>query len=268
MFSSSARRGFSLIELLVVIAICAVLMALILAAVQRARESAKRTECMNKMRQQALAVLNYESATGTLPPGAVHGPFAPLGIPDGVGHGMWVFLLPYLEQVPVANRYRLDRAYDSPENQPAATARLIVLMCPNGDPTRVEEWETGRYGGVADYVPIDVNPFLADIGVIDPVSCFESALPAGKLIKLTDVTDGTSNTLLLAEASGRLGVAWSSPLSPTGLRQVFGGSKGFHLNGSPACLVDGSARFVSNSTSLRILGRLSTRAGGEIIGDW
>src|SRR5262245_60511913 len=81
--------GFTLIELLVAVAIVAVLMALILSAVQRVREAAKRTECLNKIRQQGLAVLNYESATGHLPPGTVQGPFPPLGVPGGAGHGMW-----------------------------------------------------------------------------------------------------------------------------------------------------------------------------------
>jgi prepilin-type N-terminal cleavage/methylation domain-containing protein len=266
--SSLRRRGFTLVELLVVIAIIAVLIGLTLAAVQKAREAARRTECMNKLRQQGLAVLNYESAAGHLPPGAVQGPFPQFGIPDGAGHGMWVFLLPHLEQAPVANRYRLDRSYDHSDNQPAARSRLVVLMCPNSDPGRIEEWESGRSGGVADYVPIEVNPFLADIGLIDPVGNFDSALPANKLVKLMDITDGTSNTILLAESAGRPGVAWSSPLSPAGLRQVFGGSGGFHRNGSPACLADGSVKFVRDSTDLRVLGALCTRAGGEVIGDW
>jgi prepilin-type N-terminal cleavage/methylation domain-containing protein len=268
MSASPLRRAFTLIELLVVIAIIAVLIGLTLAAVQKSREAARRTECLNKLRQQGLAVLNYESATGFLPPGAVQGPFPPFNIPDGVGHGMWVFLLPHLEQVPVASRYRLDRPFDSAENQPAATARLVVLVCPNGDPNRIEEWEGGRYGGVADYVPLDVNPFLADIGLIAPVANFESALPANKLVKITDITDGTSNTILLAEAGGRPGMAWSSPLSPAGLRQVFGGSGGFHRNGSPACMADGAVKFFPDSTPIRVLGALSTRAGGEVVGDW
>lgn len=262
------RAAFTLIELLVVIAIIGVLIALTLSAVQKTREAAKRTECMNKLRQQGLAVLNYESATGHLPPGAVQGPFQPFNIPDGAGHGMWVFLLPHLEQAPVASRYRLDRSYDHPDNQPAAAARLAVLVCPNADPGRVEEWEGGLTGGVADYVPLDVNPFLADIGLIDPVANFESALPANKLAKLTDITDGASNTILLAEAGGRPGMAWASPLSPCGLRQVFAGSGGFHRNGTPVCLADGSCRFASSSTDIRVLGALATRAGGEVIGDW
>src|SRR5262245_29298813 len=207
----SPRRGFTLIELLVVIAIVAVLTGLILAAVQRVREAAKRAECLNRLKNQGLAVLHYESAHGHLPPGAVWGPFPRLGVPDGAGHGLWAFVLPYLEQAPVAARYRFDLSYDHPGNQPAATARIAVLMCPSLDPGRVEAWEPPRFGGVADYVPLDVNPFLADIGLIDPVANFAGPLPANRTVRLVEVTDGTSNTILLAEATGRPGVAWSSP---------------------------------------------------------
>jgi prepilin-type N-terminal cleavage/methylation domain-containing protein len=266
--SPDSRRAFTLIELLVVIAIIAVLIGLTLAAVQRVRDAAARTDCLNRLRQQALAVLNTESTHGHLPPGAVQGPFPQLGVPDGAGHGMWAFLLSHLEQAPVANRYRLTLPFDHADNQPAATARIAVLMCPNADPGRVEEWEAGRFGGVADYVPIEVNPFLADLGMIDAVDCFESALPANRLVRLAEITDGTSNTLLLAEATGRPGVAWSSPLSPTGLRQVFGGPNGFHRGGTNACLADGSARFIPGSTDIRVLGRLATRSGGEVVGNW
>jgi prepilin-type N-terminal cleavage/methylation domain-containing protein len=262
------HRGFSLIELIVVLAIIGVLSGLVLGAVQRAREAARRVDCMNQLRQQGISVLNFESITGRLPPGAVRGPFPRLGVPDGVGHGMWVFLLPYLDYATVAKQYHLDKTFDHPDNQPGATARLRVLVCPNAPMGRIEEWDPPLYGGVADYVPLEVNPFLADLALIDPVSNFESALPANKLIKLSDITDGTANTILLAEASGRPGVAWSSPLSPAGLRQVFGGSNGFHRGGSPVCLADGSVHFLHDSIDLRVLARLATRAGGEVIDDW
>jgi len=261
----SPRSGLTLIELLVAIAIVAVLIGLTLAAVQRVREAATRTECLNRLKNQGLAVLNYESAHKHLPPGAVWGPFPLHGVPDGAGHGLWAFLLPYLDQAPTAGLYRFDVSYDDPANQPAATARIAVLMCPNLDPERVEAWEAPGFGGVADYVPLDVNPFLADLGLIDPVAKFDGPLPANGTVRLVEVTDGTSNTILLAEATGRPGVAWSSPLLPAGLRQVFPGPGGPHRNGTPACMTDGSVHFLLDSMGLRILGRVATRAGGEVI---
>jgi prepilin-type N-terminal cleavage/methylation domain-containing protein len=262
------HRGFTLVDLLVTIAIIAVLMGLTLAAVQLAREAAARTECLNRLKNQGLAVLNYESTHRHLPPGAVWGPLPQLGVPDGAGHGLWAFVLPYLEQTPVAGRYRFDLSYDHPGNQPAATAQIAILMCPNLDPDRVEPWDPPRFGGVADYVPLDANPFLADIGLIDPVANFEGPLPANKTVRLTDVTDGTSTTILLAEATGRPGVAWSSPLLPADLRKVFPGPGGPHRNGTPLCMTDGSVHFVQDSMDIRILGRLATRAGGEVVTAW
>jgi type II secretory pathway pseudopilin PulG len=265
MARSPVRRGFSLLQLLLVLAILGVVLALMLAAVQRAREAAQLTKCMNRLRQQGLAVLSYESVQGRLPPGGVQGPFPVLDVPDGVSFGMWLVLLPYIDQTNVAQLYNLDASYDDPSNQPAVSTRLAVLQCPNADPDRVEQFENGGTGGGADYCPIDVNPFLADIGRIDPVSIFEGALPVNGMVRLTDITDGTSNTLLLAEAAGRPGVAWASPMLPVGLRQIVSRGHGFHPGGTPVCLSDGSVHFLRDSTDVRILGRLATRAGGEVI---
>jgi prepilin-type N-terminal cleavage/methylation domain-containing protein len=260
------RAGFTLIELLVVIAIIAVLVGLLLAAVQQVRAAAQLLSCQNRLKNQALAVLHFESTHGFLPPGAVQGPFPQLNIPDGAGHGLWAFLLPFLEQDGVASHYRFDLSFDNPANQPGASARIAVLMCPNLDSGRVEEWDSSGVGGVSDYVPLEANPFLADLGLIDPVSNFAGPLPANALIRLAEVTDGTSTTILLAEATGRPGMAWSSPLLPAGLRQVFPGSgAGPHRHGTPVCMVDGSVHFLSDSISVRVLGRLVTRAGGEVI---
>ena len=257
------RRGVTLIEVLVVIGILAVLLGLTLAAVQRVREAARRAECQDRLRNQGLAVLNYEAAQGRLPPGAIQGPFAPPAVPDGAGHGFWPLLLPYLEQAPLAGRYRFDLPFDSPANQPAVTASLKILECPNATPAnRTADWGSG-HGGVADYAPFDVNPFLADVGVIDAVGNFQGPLPVNGAVRMTDVTDGTSNTVLLAEASGRPGVAWGSPEVLLSLRQFFGGAGGLHRNGSHACMADGSVHFLNESIGLRALGRLATRAGGE-----
>jgi prepilin-type N-terminal cleavage/methylation domain-containing protein/prepilin-type processing-associated H-X9-DG protein len=259
------RRGLSLIEVLVVLGILAVLLGLTLAAVQRVREAARRAECQDRLRNQGLAALNYEAALGRLPPGAVQGPFARPAVPDGAGHGLWPLLLPYLDQAPLAARYRFDLPFDHPANQPAVTASLKILECPNATPVdRTANWGTG-YGGVADYAPLDVNPFLADVGVIDAVSNFQGPLPVNGAVRMTEVTDGTSTTVLLAEASGRPGAAWSSPELLLGLRQFFGRGGGLHRGGSHVCMADGSVHFLSDGLSLRVLGRLATRAGGEVL---
>jgi prepilin-type N-terminal cleavage/methylation domain-containing protein len=260
------RPAFTLIELLVVIAILGVVTGLVLAGVQRAREAAQRTECLNHLKNLGLAVRNYESGHGHLPPGAVWGPFPRLGVPDGAGHGLWAFVLPHLDQTAVAQRYRFDLSYDDPGNQPAVTAGIPALVCPGLDPGRVEQWpDPSRFGAVADYAPLDVNPFLADIGLIDPVEKFAGPLPANAMVRLAEITDGIANTILLAQACGRPGVAWSSPLVPVGLKEVFPGAGGPHGDGTPVCMVDGSVHFLSSSVGIRMLARLATRAGGEVV---
>jgi prepilin-type N-terminal cleavage/methylation domain-containing protein len=258
------RRGFTLIEVIIVIAIMFVLLSLTLSAVQRARESAQRAECQSRMMNQGLAVLHYEETYGRLPPGAVHGPLPFLGVPSGVSHGLWPFVLPYLEQEPLGELYRFDLPFDDPANQPVVTAPLKILECPNAPMGRTVNWGTG-YAAVADYAPFDVNPFLADIGKIDPVGNFQGPLPVNGAVRMTDIADGTSNTILLAEASGRPGVAWSSPEILLGLRQFFGGTAGLHWGGSHACMADGSVHFLYDSLSLRELARLATRSGGEVL---
>jgi prepilin-type N-terminal cleavage/methylation domain-containing protein/prepilin-type processing-associated H-X9-DG protein len=254
--SPHRRHGYSLIELLVAISIVALLVGLTLAAVQRVREAAKRADCQNRVRQAGLAVLNYESTTGRLPPGSISGPFEPLGVPSGAGHGLWAVVLPHLDQAHLGVRYRLDVSFDHPANRPVAAARIPVLECPTA-PDRLDPTF-----GPADYGPVDVNPFLADIGVIDPGASFLSALPVNGTAKLTDITDGTSNTILVAEAAGRPGMAWASPDVTVGLREVFGRPHGLGAN---VCFADGSVHFVRESVGLRVLGKLCTRSGGEVI---
>jgi prepilin-type N-terminal cleavage/methylation domain-containing protein/prepilin-type processing-associated H-X9-DG protein len=253
------RRGFSLVELLVAIGIISVLLGLVLAAVQRVRESARRAECQNRLRQQALAVFSYESTHGRLPPGAVQGPFEPLGVPDGASHGLWAVLLAHLGQKSLADRYSFQVSHDHPDNRPVTAGRIWVVEC---------GLVADRGAGWTDFAPLDVNPFLADIGLIDPAAKFESALPVNGRLRTVDIKDGTSNTLLLAEATGRPVIGWASPANLLGVREFFPGPDGPHRGGTNAIMADGSVRFIRDGVDLRILARLATRAGGEAVGDY
>src|SRR5690349_19349855 len=113
---SPPRRAFTLLEAVVVIAIFGVLAGLLLVAIAHARLVAARARCQSNLKQLGLAVLNYEAAHGVLPPGAVRGPSAPLGVPDGVSHGLWAFVLPQLGEGARAARYRWDVSCDDPVN--------------------------------------------------------------------------------------------------------------------------------------------------------
>lgn len=135
------RRGFTLIELLVVIAVIAILVSLLLPAVQQAREAARRSQCKNNLKQMGLALHNYESTHRVFPPSCIVNPYI-----DGTAHGIpfgdsirvgpsgfaWgTLLLPFLDQAPLYHRFDLNDACWSTSNAVPAGTKVSVFLCPS-----------------------------------------------------------------------------------------------------------------------------------------
>jgi prepilin-type N-terminal cleavage/methylation domain-containing protein/prepilin-type processing-associated H-X9-DG protein len=296
------RKAFTLIELLVVIAIIGVLIALLLPAVQKVRAAANRLSCTNNLKQIGLALHQFENTKGGFPPCEIQGPYPPMGVPTNVQHGWGVFLLPYLEQQPLANLYHWDVVFVDPRNQPVAATQLKILQCPAAEPNRVMTfagWEPfGTHGACTDYAPIPkVSPTLADLALIDRVRNYSGAMWLNRLTQLSEITDGTANTILFAECAGRprlwrLGIPGpdqtvaGGPWTGNANRLIIQGSTpdgvdhlgpcainctndyelySFHPGGANTAFADGSVHFLKSGLDIRILARLITRAGGEVV---
>ena len=206
-------RGFTLIELLVVIAIIAVLIALLLPAVQAAREAARRSQCVNNLKQLGLAVANYESSNGVIPPG--HLPQKSAAGTWNLGIGSFVFLLPQFEQGQVANSYNFSVYLGDPANVTLAGIGLSALWCPS-DPVASEGTTLDTYYlyNANNTIQQKHNSYVANRGEFyrgtkpyNPTdSCGQTLNQAmtgvfynNSAIRLADVTDGTSNTFLFGE---------------------------------------------------------------------
>lgn len=125
------RHGFTLIELLVVIAIIAVLIGMLLPAIQKARESAYRSTCKNNLKQLGLACLSYESDRGTLPPSEFKYEDKAAKPEVKIEHGWAVHVLPYLDQNPLAQRYNLALDWSDPGNVAVVQIPLAIFQCPS-----------------------------------------------------------------------------------------------------------------------------------------
>jgi prepilin-type N-terminal cleavage/methylation domain-containing protein/prepilin-type processing-associated H-X9-DG protein len=197
------RSAFTLIELLVVIAIIAILVGLLVSAVQQVRESAARTQCGNNLKQIGLACHSYHDANKRFPPGYLaNGPCTDGATDTAPGWGWAAYLLPYLEQGTIGRQLDFGQPV---ENSPAIQTMIPLFLCPSDLPP-----------AAAFAVP---DPFGAPVALAAPSSyaaCVggdesDTAGPSGlgifyrnSHIRLTDVTDGTSNTIMVGER------AWSN----------------------------------------------------------
>src|SRR5262245_51791819 len=203
------RRGFTLIELLVVIAIIAILVALLVPAVQKVRESASRLQCTNNLKQLALAAHNYHGDKKKFPPGVYQLSFA--AAPKFRGVTLFVYLLPYLEQDNLGRNWDMvDPLNNTAGGQFSKTATVLpILLCPS-DSINVNPINSGSnrwygltsYGGNAGTRSFDPQ-FATNDGVFHVIGPGSQTAPKGSAIRMADITDGLSNTILFGERCHR-----------------------------------------------------------------
>jgi prepilin-type N-terminal cleavage/methylation domain-containing protein/prepilin-type processing-associated H-X9-DG protein len=282
--------GFTLIELLVVIAIIGVLVGLLVPAVQKVREAANRTVCSNNLRQIGIALHNYHGTNHHFPPSDTKKPRK---------HSWIAFTLPYFEQDPLYKQYNFNANWYDPLNQPAVSIQLKVFQCPSVpqqnrvDPNYPSQPACGDYNATNG-----VAVGLVLVGLV-PSTDLRGVMERDNTTRLTAITDGTSNTIMVAEDAGRpqlwnvgrvvpggyaYGGGWadgrgpfilngssqdgSFPYGPcamncTNNNEVYS----FHTGGAMALFADASVRFLHNGINIKTMAALMTRSGGEVVSE-
>jgi prepilin-type N-terminal cleavage/methylation domain-containing protein len=248
------RLGMSLVEMLVVITIIGVMMGLLLPAVHAAREAARKASCKNNLRQIGIALHAYHDASRTLPTGCLEW--------GRRQHAWSAFLLPFLEQGNLYHQIDFSKRFDAVENARAAATRLQVYECPT---SRRRSLPRGQidYGGLFGELMLDTAP---DDGVfLHEVS-----------IAFHQIRDGLTQTMAVAEDVGGPNSEWidgrnifvqaggiNDPTAWPGDNEI----RSLHAGGAMTLFADGRTVFLMNSLDKRVLGRMITRAKGEVI-DW
>lgn len=268
-------RGFTLIELLVAITITGILLALLLPAVQYAREAGRRTQCRNNLRQIGLGLLAYEAAYLHFPPGCVEN-----NVLRGGKQLAWsVFLLPFIEQDAVWTQFDVNRPFNAAENRLAAGTVISTYLCPStatlakdrrglttGDRNRNGRWDPGDdlaftdYGGIFGCGRPGYPP-------MNGVMIFDRPL------RLKHVRDGASQTMIVGEDTG-MGYAWNGlwadgqnifditvPINSRQSDELWSD----HRGGVHAVFCDGAVHFLEEGIDLETLSALATRALGDLL---
>ena len=304
------RSAFTLIELLVVIAIIAILIGLLLPAVQKVREAAARAKCQNNLKQIGLGFHNYESAQGNLPPSWDLTPS-----PLNGGHAWGTRLLPHLEQGPLYSRYDLNQPMFVASNQAVIQTQVKVFECPSSvNANRL--YTTNIPAGALPGLPALswrawAGDYTATSGILGNTlnNCFSppgggqrhGALQFNLSTPVLNITDGTSNTVIVAELAGRdrlwragaqtsstipaSGAGWGDPLNgecwfagslangtgtngPCVINCTNDRGRGlysFHTNGANALFSDGAVRFLSTTMNNCQFAFMVTAQKGDIV---
>ncbi len=293
-----SRAGFTLIELLVVIAIIGVLVALILPAVNQAREAANRAKCINNMKQLGLAAMQYHDAYGNFPAGWYCNDYdlnCTACVASGSVSCMWngmTGLFLKMEQDNLYNALNFECHSNDPQNVTFVRFTVDVLICPSNKRQAPTAGATGkapvsRFGfsdyrgnmaaGIMSNCPNDTIKNAADCVIFDNGMTFMNSQ-----ISLADVTDGTSNTMLLGEAIQGTWAEATSCCVRTAMdryinkpfRSIDGNGNAFNnynywMSKHPGMVnflrCDGSVGQVTNTIKRDVLIKMMTRAGGEAI---
>ena len=265
--------GFTLIELLVVIAIIGVLVALLLPAVQMAREAARRTQCTNNLKQIGIALHGYHDVHNTFPSGGW------IAIPTqpqtrNMNMGWSAAVLPWLEQRALYDSLNLSVVYDDPANSTATYTVLQVYFCPS-EP-RKTFWS--RYpGDQFDHADADYGGMYGERGLSSPT--VTNNPPRGPMIfnrpiPLAAITDGASQTLQVGEDPEAINAMWASghnvfdqafPINARPTVEFGEELTSQHPGGVNVLFADGSVHFLKDQMDRRVVAGLCTRDGGEIV---
>jgi prepilin-type N-terminal cleavage/methylation domain-containing protein/prepilin-type processing-associated H-X9-DG protein len=271
------RIGFTLIELLVVIAIIAILIALLVPAVQKVREAAARTQCKNNLKQFGIALHAYHDVYKKFPSGYSMN-VTPAGVETGPGWGWGAQVLDYVEQSPLKGQITLAVDLRNNVHAQARIQRLAVHLCPSDDnlgtftpPGATTMLAHGDYVGVFGSNEIEDDPGRGN-GIF-----FRNSR-----IRMGDICDGTSNTLMVGErCSQRFTATWTGVLAgideaqalvlgtadhvpnhPNGHKEDFASR---HMNGVNFLYADGTVRTINNTIVPSLYQALATRAGNEVV---
>jgi prepilin-type N-terminal cleavage/methylation domain-containing protein/prepilin-type processing-associated H-X9-DG protein len=201
------RRAFTLVEVLVVIAIIGVLIALLLPAVQSARDAARRTQCANNVKQVGTALLAYEGSHKAFPSGYVSA-YDSNGNDTGPGWGWASFILPQMEENAIFRTIHFDLPIEDAMNS-ARVANVPSYFCPTDDIRRVWSAKSRDADGNAISVICDVaaSNYVAMYGTTEPGVDGDGMYFRNSKVRLKDVTDGSSKTLAVGERAHKLGNA-------------------------------------------------------------
>ena len=301
---SRNRHGFTLIELLVVIAIIAILVALLLPAVQQAREAARRTQCKNNLKQIGLALHNYHDVARTFPPGwiAVDVSGAPSAHEGTSGVGWAAMILPHLEQSNLYTLFNASLPLTDPANAAFLHNQVPGYLCPS-DP-QPEFFNLAEEGGGAILAKLPIANYIGCFGTEELDGCENAPgdLPVmadgtcrgdgifyhNSRVRIADVTDGTTNTYMVGERKTVESLDWystwpgmiaegeeafqrvcgSADHTPNHPSTHFDDFSSHHTGGAQFCLGDGSVRFISESIDTSVYQALATIQGGEVTGEF